>query len=49
MSNFDQLSKEEKIQLAIKFVARGAKVPKALGSFLKKNGLYDAVVHPRKS
>ncbi len=43
---YDDLSAEEKLQLAIDFVARGQTLPNKLVEFLKAEGLYDAITQP---
>lgn len=43
---YDDLSAEEKLQLAINFVATGQPLPSALVKFLKSEGLYEAITQP---
>lgn len=49
MSNYDGLSDEEKVRLAIDCVARSTPVPTALEGFLKQTpGLHEAITAPGK-
>lgn len=45
MSHAD-LSDEDKLMEAIKFVALGQPMPKALETFLRENKLYDLITSP---
>lgn len=46
MSNYDQLSDEAKLELAIDFVAKGSELPEKLAEFLRELGLYQLIVNP---
>lgn len=43
---YSELSDEDKIEQAIKFVAVGAALPVALADFLKEINLYELIVTP---
>lgn len=45
---YDELSDEDKIEQAIKFVAVDQPLPEPLVRFLKEVGLYDLIVSPGK-
>ena len=45
---YDDLSDEDKIEQAIKFVAYDQPLPATLVAFLKEVGLYDLIVSPGK-
>ena len=45
---YQELSDEDKIEQAIKFVALGQPLPLVLETFLKEAGLYDVIVYPFK-
>lgn len=49
MSAYDNLSDEDKLELAIQFVARGSAMPEALTSFLHEQGLFDVIVNPTRT
>lgn len=48
MSNYDGLSDEDKVRLAIDCVARSTPIPTALEGFLKDEGLLEAITAPGK-
>ena len=49
MSNYDGLSDEDKVRLAIDCVARSTPIPTALEGFLKQTkGLHEAITAPGK-
>ena len=43
---YDDLSDEDKLEEAIKFVALGQPLPEVLAEFLRRTGLYDLIVDP---
>lgn len=45
---YDDLTDEDKLEEAIKFVATGQPLPAKLIEFLKEAGLYDLVVNPQE-
>lgn len=45
----DELSDEDKLDEAIRFIATGQPLPTALEDFLVAEGLYDVVVHRREA
>lgn len=50
MSNYDMLTDEEKVRLAIDCVARDTPIPSAVEGFLKQTpGLHEAVTAPGQS
>lgn len=48
-SNFDILTPEEKVRVSIDCVARGVPIPDVLRSFLKQEGLLEAIEAPAKT
>lgn len=44
---YADLSDEDKIRLAIDFVAQNQPLPETLTSFLVEAGLYDAIANPK--
>jgi hypothetical protein len=46
---YNDLTDEDKLEEAIKFVATGHPLPVALVEFLKAEGLYDLVVNPQEN
>lgn len=44
--DYQDLSDEAKISLAIEFVAIGQPIPEILADWLKENGLYDLITKP---
>lgn len=46
---YKDLSDEDKIEEAIKFVAMGQELPAELSGFLKENELYDYIMQPVES
>jgi hypothetical protein len=47
--NYDELTPEEKVELAINCVARGVDIPRSLQEFLKQEELLDAIKYPGKN
>lgn len=43
---YQDMSDEDKIEQAIKFVALGQPLPTVLETFLKEAGLYDLILYP---
>jgi len=43
---YENLSDEDKLEEAIKFVAMGQPIPEQLAEFLREAGLYDVIVDP---
>jgi hypothetical protein len=43
---YDDLSDEDKLEEAIRFVALNQPIPEVLAEFLRKTGLYDLIVDP---
>lgn len=46
MSQYDDMADEDKVLLAIDFVARGVAIPVALSAFLEKEGLLEKIEAP---
>jgi len=46
MSQYNDMEPEDKILLAIDFVARGAPIPEALSTFLAEEGLLEKIEAP---
>lgn len=44
--SYTELSEEDKLEEAIKFVALGQPLPETLDTFLREAGLYEAIMHP---
>lgn len=45
---YDGLSDEDKVRIAIRFVAEGAILPVPLANFLKQENIYDLIVYPKE-
>ena len=45
---YEDLSDEDKVLVAIEFVARGQHIPAALTDFLKEEGLYELIMNPQE-
>lgn len=48
MATYKDLSDEDKLELAIKFVATEQPMPEALLAFLHEADLYELIVNPRE-
>lgn len=46
MSSYNDLSDEDKVELAIKFVAQNQPLPETLRAFLVANDLHDKITNP---
>jgi hypothetical protein len=44
--SYQDLSDEDKLEEAIRFVAMGQPLPDTLDRFLREAGLYEAIMHP---